>query len=487
MKKVIRCIQTAIANLVFIASAPLAVVSAFEYLIKNDSVAVYIFIVFIAPACISGGFLFKQMHKRIQERKKTMNNSSLKTTDPIKKTERLCESGNNNKSANSTTRNSKNIKKTQRKKQRNQMNCSIENTWIPADSDPLFQEAINIAIDSGQISASILQNRLKTGYARSKRIIDQMLDYGIISAPNDLKSSRPVSLKKDWMEILSNLKSSRLQKSQSSTNNKAIYENPEFLEEFRFTPFVEKFIAEISFLQHQKNNTVQNATSERIKLYNNRFDYMDGHDFEYFCADLLRKNGYENVEVTKESGDQGIDIIAFKDGLKFGIQCKCYAKDISNSAVQEAFSGKSFYHCQVAAVLTNRNFTTSAEELAKATGVLLWNRNYLNHLCRVLDTNNCSGDIQQNTTHETLERIGNIFVQAFRDVFYVDINLVEAKSVVLYGNNQIHEFLMEGKNNEQIDYLFSKQRMLEMAFPCTFRFERLYENRFTLKLIYKNK
>ena len=44
-------------------------------------------------------------------------------------------------------------------------------------------------------------------------------------------------------------------------------------------------------------------------------DEMDGHDFEYFCAELLEKNGFIGVEVTKGSGEYGIDIIAEKDGL----------------------------------------------------------------------------------------------------------------------------------------------------------------------------
>lgn len=31
-------------------------------------------------------------------------------------------------------------------------------------------------------------------------------------------------------------------------------------------------------------------------------DEMEGHDFEYYCAGILKKNGFENVEVTKGSG-----------------------------------------------------------------------------------------------------------------------------------------------------------------------------------------
>ncbi len=110
------------------------------------------------------------------------------------------------------------------------------------------------------------------------------------------------------------------------------------------------------------------------------YDIMEGHDFEKFCAELLRKNGYTNVIVTKGSGDQGIDIIAYKDSVKFGIQCKCYSSDIGNKAVQEAFAGKTYYDCHVGVVLTNRYFTSSAIELAKRNGILLWDRDRLNTL-----------------------------------------------------------------------------------------------------------
>lgn len=110
------------------------------------------------------------------------------------------------------------------------------------------------------------------------------------------------------------------------------------------------------------------------------FDNMDGHQFEEFCANILRKNSFKDVEVTQGSGDQGIDIIAYKDGIKYGIQCKCYTQDIGNKAVQEAFSGKKYYDCHVAAVLTNRYFTQSAKELSAKNGVLLWDRGYLEKL-----------------------------------------------------------------------------------------------------------
>ena len=107
-------------------------------------------------------------------------------------------------------------------------------------------------------------------------------------------------------------------------------------------------------------------------------DYMGGSRFEYFCADILKKKGYENVEVTKGSGDQGVDIIAERDGIRYAIQCKCYSSTVGNKAVQEVYAGKDFYRCQIGVVMTNNYFTKSAIELAESNGTILWDRDSLN-------------------------------------------------------------------------------------------------------------
>lgn len=110
------------------------------------------------------------------------------------------------------------------------------------------------------------------------------------------------------------------------------------------------------------------------------FDDMDGHQFEYYCAELLKNNSFKNVEVTQGSGDHGIDILADKEGITYAIQCKCYSFDIGNAAVQQAYTGKGFYHKDIAVVLTNRYFTPQAKEEAQALGVKLWDRDRLNEL-----------------------------------------------------------------------------------------------------------
>ena len=107
------------------------------------------------------------------------------------------------------------------------------------------------------------------------------------------------------------------------------------------------------------------------------YDEMEGHEFEYFCADLLEKRGFEEVEVTKGSGDYGVDILAEKDGVTYAIQCKRYDGPVGVKAVQEAYAGRDYYDRMVGAVLTNQYFTTPAVEAAKKLKILLWDGRYL--------------------------------------------------------------------------------------------------------------
>lgn len=122
------------------------------------------------------------------------------------------------------------------------------------------------------------------------------------------------------------------------------------------------------------------------------YDNMNGHEFEQYSADILRKNGFSNVYVTKGSGDFGIDILASKDGWKYAIQCKKYSSKVGNHAVQEAYSGKDYYNADIAVVMTNNFFTPAAIKTADRLDVELWDRNKLNNMVNQypnpLDTNN---------------------------------------------------------------------------------------------------
>lgn len=120
---------------------------------------------------------------------------------------------------------------------------------------------------------------------------------------------------------------------------------------------------------------VNSLDTVEAQLY--AIDWMEGHEFELWCADALRKLGYHHVKVTPGSGDQGVDVLAQKDGIKYAVQCKRYSSDLGNKPVQEVHAGKAIYHCHVGVVITNQHFTTGAKELAAATDTLLWDREWI--------------------------------------------------------------------------------------------------------------
>ena len=103
---------------------------------------------------------------------------------------------------------------------------------------------------------------------------------------------------------------------------------------------------------------------------------MGGLEFEQFIAELFSKMGYA-AKVTKASGDQGIDVIAEKNGRKIGIQTKCYSSKVTNTAIQEAVAGIQHYRLDKGMVITNNWFTGSARELAQSNNIVLWDRNLL--------------------------------------------------------------------------------------------------------------
>jgi len=99
-------------------------------------------------------------------------------------------------------------------------------------------------------------------------------------------------------------------------------------------------------------------------------DNISPVEFEHHCADYLSQRGWR-AGTTKGSGDQGVDVLASKSGVKVVLQCKKYSKPVGNKAAQEAHAAMAFAGAHRAAVVSNAAYTTGAKQLAKATGVLL--------------------------------------------------------------------------------------------------------------------
>ena len=69
------------------------------------------------------------------------------------------------------------------------------------DEDELLPEAITIVVESGQASVSMLQRRLKLGYARAARLVDQMEQRGIVGPFEGSKPRKVLLSREDWMQM----------------------------------------------------------------------------------------------------------------------------------------------------------------------------------------------------------------------------------------------------------------------------------------------
>lgn len=200
-----------------------------------------------------------------------------------------------------------------------------------------FSIAVSTVINFGSASPSLLQRKMKIGFARASIYIDEMEALGIVGKFNGSKPRNVLMSKPEWKLHRQELLDRR------------------------------------ELLLHKGSSASENTIETTLR----RVDCMDGHSFERWCADLLKLNGFENVSVTPGSGDQGVDILAEKDEVKYAIQCKCYSNDLGNSPVQEIHTGRTVYKCQIGIVMTNQGFTDGAKKAAEATGVLLWGREKL--------------------------------------------------------------------------------------------------------------
>ena len=117
-------------------------------------------------------------------------------------------------------------------------------------------------------------------------------------------------------------------------------------------------------IQNQ-NNLVKQKLIEKIQE-------MDPFQFEYLVAELLRKIGYENVDVTKRSGDKGIDVVGnlTVGGLthvKTVIQVKRYktGNNISGKYITQLRGSAEVD--QRGLIITTSDFTKDAINESKAT------------------------------------------------------------------------------------------------------------------------
>lgn len=177
-------------------------------------------------------------------------------------------------------------------------------------------------------------------------------------------------------------------------------------------------LEEVNRISNEKNalhSKIRNRENFFIKHELMAIDTLTGLEFEEYFAKILLKLGYD-ANVTKASGDDGGDIIASKDNVKYVFQCKNYSDVVGNKAVQEVYTAKDIHKCDKAIVITNNYFTKQAKKEAEILCIELWNR--------------------------------DVLLKLLYEAFEFDVNNID-KKIYLKNTNKIDEILLEDDEDDE--------------------------------------
>ena len=105
-------------------------------------------------------------------------------------------------------------------------------------------------------------------------------------------------------------------------------------------------------------------------------DEMTGKEFEEYLRVLFLERGYQ-VQLTKTTGDYGVDLVLSSKSRKIIVQAKRYKKNVGIKAVQEISAAKNHYQADECWVVTNSYYTEPARKLAKSNQIHLVDRTLL--------------------------------------------------------------------------------------------------------------
>lgn len=131
------------------------------------------------------------------------------------------------------------------------------------------------------------------------------------------------------------------------------------------------------FEDYQKVLKEQQELENTRKSLSQKIDELiefSPREFEEYVTELLKHSGYESVELTPYINDKGLDVIAYKDGVKFGIQCKRYKGTVGSPEIQTFLGALSHAKADKGLFITTGMFSFEAEKMASEHPIVLINR-----------------------------------------------------------------------------------------------------------------
>lgn len=103
---------------------------------------------------------------------------------------------------------------------------------------------------------------------------------------------------------------------------------------------------------------------------------LSGRHFEIELANLFRSKGFK-VNITKQGGDGGIDLIIknSKDNYSIGVQCKAHRKKIPPYVARDLLGTIKSFKFEKGFLITLEGGTTGTVDFCKRNDILIWDVN----------------------------------------------------------------------------------------------------------------
>lgn len=158
-----------------------------------------------------------------------------------------------------------------------------------------------------------------------------------------------------------------------TSTNPFIFERINFLKNSIKQETLELQIASADLAKSKsKALEIERKFAQKLPEYWNN---LKGVKLEVAVAKLFTDLGH-SAQITKGSGDGGIDLVLIKDGKNLLIQCKGWAKPVGSPTIRD-MAGVASAHNSYGVVISPNGFTKDAKLFGQKSGVRLWDSNDL--------------------------------------------------------------------------------------------------------------
>jgi len=118
--------------------------------------------------------------------------------------------------------------------------------------------------------------------------------------------------------------------------------------------------------------SIEEYNQKQRKSLKEKLSEMDPYQFEHLVKNLLEQMGYENVIVTKQTGDQGVDVVGeIQSGIslvKEVIQVKRHKTNITRPIIDQLRGALPYQRAIRGTIITTSKFSKGCDEAANYPG-----------------------------------------------------------------------------------------------------------------------